>query len=99
MARRVPDDVTIRSRFRAFHAENPLVYHELVALAKDLRRRGHDRIGIGMLFEVLRWKRMLATRGDEFKLNNDYRSRYARLIMFREPDLRGIFETRRIRRL
>jgi hypothetical protein len=38
---------------------------------------------------------MLSTRGDEFKLNNDYRAPYARLIMRREPDLDGLFETRR----
>ena len=31
-----------------------------------------------------------------FKLNDHYTSRYARLIMEREPDLRGIFRTRKL---
>lgn len=97
-----PPDRTIRARFRAFHDANPHVYDELVELARDLRRRGHDRLAIGMLWEVLRWRRMMHTADPNpagYKLNDHYRSRYARLIMFREPDLRGCFETRRIRRL
>jgi hypothetical protein len=36
----------------------------------------------------------ISTTGD-FKLNNNYRAHYARLIMHQEPDLDGIFELRR----
>lgn len=90
-------DDTIDAAFAAFHALNPHVYSELVALARQLRRRGHQRIGIGMLFEVLRYQRALETVGDDFKLNNNYRSRYARLIDEREADLRGAFEMRELR--
>lgn len=84
--------------FRQFHEQNPHVYKELVALALRLRAKGHDRIGIGMLFEVLRHERMLHTTDPEgFKLNNNYRSRYARLIMEQEPALAGVFELRELR--
>jgi hypothetical protein len=31
---------------------------------------------------------------EEYKLSNDYRSRYARLIMEENEDLRGFFRTR-----
>lgn len=88
----------IEEAFWQFHAQNPQVYRELVHLARDLARRGRDKIGIGMLFEVLRWQHMLATEGDAdgFKLNNNYRALYARLIMHREADLAGIFELRRL---
>lgn len=91
-----PDGLTIEEAFRAFHAANPHVYDELVKLARQARRRGVGRIGIGMLFEVLRWRVALRTGGDEFKLNNNYRSYYARLMMLREPDLAGVFETRQL---
>lgn len=87
---------TIEEAFHAFHAANPHVYWELVLLARQARRRGVRRIGIGMLFEVLRWRVALRTGGDEFKLNNNYRSYYARLIMLNEPDLVGVFETRQL---
>lgn len=87
---------TIDERFQAFHAANPHVYDELVRLARRAKRAGATKIGIGMLFEVLRWRRTMATGGDDFKLNNVLRSRYARTIMECEHDLAGIFETREL---
>jgi hypothetical protein len=91
-----PDELTIEEAFLLFHERNPHVYAELVELARRAARRGVTRLGIGMLFEVLRWRHSLRTGGDPFKLNNNYRSYYARLIMLRERDLAGIFETRRL---
>jgi hypothetical protein len=90
-----PED-TIEQAFWRFHTENPQVYRELVVLARRARSRGVDRLGIGMLFEVLRWRHTLRTGGDEFKLNNNYRSYYSRLIMLTEADLTDVFETRRL---
>lgn len=87
---------TILEAFQRFHNENPQVYVELVKLSRRLTARGTERIGIGMLFEVLRYRHALRTRGDVFQLNHNYRSYYARLIMLREPDLRGAFELRKL---
>lgn len=89
-------EATIREAFLRFHKENPHVYHELVRLTRRTVRAGATRIGIGMLFEVLRWRHTLRTGGDDFKLNNNYRSMYARLIMRTEPDLNGVFELRKL---
>lgn len=88
----------IEAAFWQFHSANPHVYLRLVKLARQLVARGHRRIGIGMLFEVLRWHHAMTTEGDAdgFKLNNNYRALYARLIMDREPDLREVFEIRRL---
>lgn len=87
---------TIDAAFAAFHEANPQVYAELKMLAVRARRRGAHRIGIGMLFEVLRWRHTLRTEGDTYKLNNNYRSRYARMLNH-EPELAGCFETRGLR--
>ncbi len=90
---------TIEERFEAFHQSNPWVYRRLVELAHQLHRRGRKHLGIGMLWEVLRWSYFLETDDptSDFKLNDHFRSRYARLIMDSERDLEGIFETRRLR--
>lgn len=87
----------IADRFREFHDANPEVYDELVALARRAADRGHRRMGIDMLFNIVRWNRLMSTVDTDrtgFKLNNDFRSHYARLIMSQEPDLEGLFETR-----
>lgn len=90
----------IDTRFAAFHGANPHVYAELVTMARAARARGHRRIGIELLFAAMRWNRLMRTTptdGELFKLNDHYTSRYARLIMSREPDLDGIFAVRTLR--
>ena len=85
---------TIAQRFEAFHAANPVVYRELRSMALNIRRGGAAHYGIAGLFEVLRYRYSLQTSGDSFKLNNDFRALYARLLMDNEPELLDFFETR-----
>jgi hypothetical protein len=89
----LPDPID--QAFFAFHHANPDVYRSLVKLARQWKAAGHDRCSIAMLFEVLRFDVGLKTTSpDGLKLNNSYRSRYARIIQANEHDLRGFFETR-----
>lgn len=94
-----PDlDPSIQARFEAFHALHPWVLEALERLTSECLRRGFTRVGIGMLFEVLRWEYGRVTSGDEeFRLNNDYRSRYARLLIARHPEWAAVFELRALR--
>jgi hypothetical protein len=84
-------------KFDEFDKANPQVYRELVALAKQAKEAGRSKIGIKMLFEVVRWNRYIQTTDQDFKLNNNYHSRYARKIMHNEPELRGFFDTRELK--
>lgn len=88
---------TIQARFERFHEANPQVYTTLVALAFDLLEKGRKTYGVKSLFEVLRWHYTLNTHGEEFKMPNDYTSRYARFIMEKEPELSSFFVTRKLR--
>lgn len=92
----VPDRDTIEGRFMLFHLHNPGVYQRLVQMARDWKANGRTRGSINMFFEVLRYERGLVTKGDDFKVNNNFRSRYARMIMQDEPGLRGFFDTREL---
>lgn len=85
----------LEEQFWEFHAANPDVYRQLRDLALDMSRRGIRRYGMKGLFEVLRWHHALRTHDpDGFKLNNNYTSFYARLLMDREVALVGFFELR-----
>lgn len=89
---------TITTRFLAFHAENPEVYRRLRLFARQAKRAGARRIGMKLLWERLRWYSRVETKGEEpFQLNNDFTSRYARLLEKQEPDLAELFETRELR--
>lgn len=98
-----PGPCTLQGRFERFHRDNPRVYRELVRLARQARQAGCDRIGIKTLWEVMRWNLVVMqgrgwmdTAGDQFRLNNNWPSRYVRLIQDQEPDLRDMFETRKL---
>ena len=95
------DDVEpdIQSRFEAFHAANPWVYARLRFLALDMVERGHQKISMKMLWEVLRWQVARATvhAPGDYALNNDFTSRFARLLATTEPKLANAFETRILR--
>lgn len=90
--------LTIEQAFNAFHSANPHVYELLVHLARRAKARGRKLIGMKMLYEVARWHFYLNARtDDEFMLNNNFTSRYARKIQDENADLDGMFETRRLR--
>ena len=93
----VEKQATLDETFEEFHERNPHIYHRLVEYALMVKRAGR-KIGMKALFERLRWDYMIQTRfkGD-YKLNNNYTSRYARLLMEQEPELDGFFETRELR--
>jgi hypothetical protein len=92
-----PARPSLAQRFAAFHEANPHVYATLVRLAREARAAGKERLGMKALWERLRWELEVVTRGDEFRCNNNYTAAYARLLMDNEPDLAGLFETRRRR--
>ena len=91
-----PDDEALAARFEQFHQDNPHVYTILVRLAREwIRRTGRQKVGISALFERTRWEIAIATNDPEFKINNNHRAFYARVIMRDEPDLADLFDVRR----
>jgi hypothetical protein len=85
---------SLAEKFRRFHETHPHVYEALVELAREWQARTGTRCSIAALFERARWELALNTT-ETPRLNNSYRSFYARLIMAQEPDLAGVFEVRR----
>jgi hypothetical protein len=83
--------------FGEYHAANPHVYDALRRFALEARRSGRPRMSINMLHERVRWYTTVEAHEDDFKLNNNWRPFYARLLMESEPELRGFFETRQAR--
>lgn len=86
----------IDAEFSHFLAQNPHVYSAVVRLAREAKDAGFP-CGIATIWERLRWHYGVEIRGGTFRLNNNYRSRMARLVMDNEPDLRGFFEIRELR--
>lgn len=89
--------MTIQDKFLKFHSDNPNVYNLLVQFANEVKDAGHNTYSIKALFEVVRWHINVKTKSDDiFKLNNNYHSRYARLIEENESNLSGFFKKREL---
>lgn len=87
--------VDIADGFWEFHRENPHVYDRLQAMALDIKSKGQRKIGMAMLFEVLRWEFLMSTASNEpFKLNNNYKAYYSRLLESSNAALEGMFTKR-----
>jgi len=87
---------TIAEQWMVFHARNPHIMDYLIVLARRVRKGTQRKLGIGMLFEILRWQYWMATETEEpYKLNNNYCAYYARAIMDAAPDLDGVFNLKK----
>lgn len=88
--------LSISERFALFHNANLWVADALEELAADWFAAGHQRVGIKALVEVVRWQYGRTTT-DRWKVNNDFTSRYARLLIDRRPEWASSIETRELR--
>ncbi|TCJ23049.1 hypothetical protein [Nocardioides jejuensis] len=87
---------THAERFAEFHRQNPWVLAAIERLIGEWIRAGHVRVGIGAVWERIRWEYGMTT-GDTFKANNNHRSHYARLVLERHPEWASAIETRELR--
>lgn len=90
---------TIQERFEAFHRLHPEVYVEFKRIAGDLSARGCQHYGAKAIMEVIRFHRAMNGRDDieEFKINNNFSSRYARMLMDEDGRFATFFEIRELR--
>lgn len=98
------DEGTIEAAYRAWlkTEAGAVVSKAIRDRALALRQRGWTHYGIAALFEAARFDRDLdlgpETPGDDYRLNNNHRSRLARDLMAKYPEeLGGFFETRELR--
>ena len=91
--------LTIQQRFEAFRKLNPHVEQLLTHEAERALQQGWTRIGIDFFYHRLRWVYATQTNHDpsDFRLNDHFTSRYARLLIEQHPEFTGLFETRRLR--
>lgn len=90
-----PQDPTLRDLAEDWIEANPEAMALFRRFADEMRCRG-KRFGIGQLTERVRWECAVTTRGDTFKINNNYRAYIARRLIEDDPRLEGLIETRKV---
>jgi hypothetical protein len=91
------DDREMFEKYKEWDARNPQFYPLFCRFANQLIERGHSNIGVALLFERIRWESMIKTDGEPFKLNNNYKSIYARRFMRDFPEHEGCFRLRELK--
>ena len=84
-------------RFQQYHLENPQVWELFQRFTIEVIRAGHKHYSARAVFQRIRWHTSVETRGDDFKINDHYSSRYARMFHVKYPKFEGFFRTRELR--
>jgi hypothetical protein len=87
----------ILSDFRKYHAANPHVYQLFRRFTLQVINTGRERYGAKSIFEQIRWHTEIESKGEDFKINNNYTPFYARMFMYEYPQNDGFFRLRTMR--
>ena len=88
--------LTLQEKFDAWVAVNPHIVKLFLQYAQEARDLGFKSYGVKCIAERVRWHVRATTRGDDFKFNNNWSSRMARLIVKHDPSFEGLFEFRKL---
>ena len=88
----------IDENFKKFHQDNPRIFELFHLYATQTKEAGHKRYSAKTIIERIRWHVNVETRtDDEFKINNNYTSRYSRLLEQTYPEFQGFLYKRKLR--
>ena len=85
---------SIDERFAKFDARNPQVWQAFVKHTLRLIARGRVRYSADAILHVIRYDHDVSTSGDDWKINNNFSSRYARKFARHHPEHAEFFEQR-----
>lgn len=88
---------SIDARFAEFDAAHPEVFELFRKLAHDLVcYKGFKKYSADAICHQIRWHYQVERGQHDFKMNNNFTSRFARKLMEEEPVFNGFFELRRL---
>jgi hypothetical protein len=91
-------DDSLKRKWWEWHKQNPHVYELFEKFTLDAISKGHERLSAWLIVNRIRWETAVETRGDDFKISNDFIAYYARLFMHNHPRYEGFFKTKTLRR-
>lgn len=87
----------VDAAFQTFHTANPGVYALYKQFALELWAAGRRKMSSGLIIERIRWEACIRTTGDQFKVNDRWEPRYARMLAADVPQFADAFNFRRLR--
>jgi len=89
-------DKGLLKKFEKYHKENRAVFLGFTRLAIKMKSAGHSKYSHVTIIEALRWS-IDIKGGKPFKINNDFKALYARLMIHYWPHFEGFFSLRKMK--
>jgi hypothetical protein len=80
-----------------WHKANPHVYELFKRFTMQAISRGHRNLSAWLIVNRIRWETSIETKGDDFKISNDFIAYYSRLFMHDHPQYKGFFRTKTLK--
>ena len=79
---------------REYHEANPQIYELFKRFAFEAILAGRERFASTIIYQRIRWYTTVETKGDPWKLNNNYQAFYVRLFEEEFPEHGDFFVKR-----
>lgn len=86
-----------KRKWWAWHKANPHIYELFERFTKEAMSHGHKKLSAWLIVNRIRWETSVVTKGDYFKISNDFIAYYARLFMHYNPEHKGFFRTKTLK--
>ena len=91
-------DGPLLTAWKRWHSENPEFYELFCRFTREAISKGHLNLSAWLVVNRIRWETSIVTRGDDYKIRNDFIALYSRLFMAENPQYAGFFRTRPMKR-
>jgi hypothetical protein len=87
------------NKFKKYHQDNPKVWELFKKFAYDMKNSGREKYSAEIIVNQIRWHYDISSKGDDvFKINNDFKPMYARMLAHKYPkDFGDFFQFRTVR--
>jgi hypothetical protein len=92
-------DSSLLIKWQRWHKENPEFYELFSRFTKEAISNGHTKLSAWLIINRIRWETSIVTKGDDYKISNDFIALYSRLFMPDNPQYAGFFRTRPMKRI
>ena len=86
------------AEFFAYHKKYPWLWARIQSMVSEMINQGAKRIGMKDIFEQIRKEHGVKAMGCVYKINNNYTSYYARLLILKYRNLEAFIELRELKR-
>lgn len=91
--------MSLKQQWWCWHKQNPHVYELFKKYSFVAIESGHENLSAWLVVNRIRWETSIVTKGNDFKISNDYIAFYARLFMAHYPEYEGFFRTKEMKRV